>query len=452
MLDDEFNGSGIADLPMYDNSTDRYVIDLGLQDQKLLAAAVTEKTQADLSRTHYYAITRFDDDGSIDTTFGKTGKNGVVFGRFGDSSDSGCVSIATDGTARSSIWMLGWSSKPKGSRKKLLIAKFNWDANEDPDERYLPQPPNSSLRVEPPVWRKKPETTPRLQDSEKTPQLQNGQSNLLIHEKHLIATANFEDLETPPYLYRKSFEGAPGFGKSDFIEITHPDGKVTLTGLTISKGALLICGYITTEATIPNTEATESGFIARYRTDGTRDTTFGKNGTLAFQIKDGYKREDVCNTRAQQLCVRSSGEILVVGSRRNGLTVVPDGWAWQLTEEGKADDKFNAGKPQITKRDDGGVEWRAGLIEQDGGAIVFGTGLYRDLHLQRYDSTGKADPLATPPNEIRYATQKMISFEENSKILLAANTSGIDGYTGRVIRLLKNSTNQLIQSESIHNP
>lgn len=421
-LDKEFNGNGIADLPMYDKSTDRYVIDLVRQDQKLLAAAATEKTQADLSRTHYYAVTRFHDNGRIDTTFGKAGKDGVVFGLFKASSDSGCVSIATDGTDSPSIWMLGWSSEQRDSPKRLLIAKFNEDANADPYQRYLPQPPNSSLQVESSEWREEPETTP---------QLQRGQSNLLIHEDYLVATANFEHLETPPRLYRQSFEDDPGFGTSHFIEITHPDGKVTLTGLTISKGALLICGYIT------NTEATESGFIARYRTNGTLDTTFGNNGTLTFQIDHGYKREDVCNTRAQQLCVRTSGKILAVGSRRNELNGVPDGWAWQLTEEGKADDKFNAGNPQIAQRDNRGVEWRAGLIEQDGGAIVFGASLDRRLHLQRYDSTGKADPLAAPPNEIRHTTQKMISFEQNSKILLAANTSGVGTYTGRVIRLLK---------------
>jgi hypothetical protein len=403
VLDDKFNGSGIAELPMYDNSTDRHVIDLGRQGQKFLAAALTAKIKNDDSQTHYYAVTRFHDNGSIDTAFGKPGSNGVVFGLFKSSSDSGCISIATDGTDSSPIWMLGWSSEQKASPKRLLIATFNRDAKADPEQRYLPQP-------------------------ETNLSLQNGRSNLLIHEDHLVATANFEGLETPPRLYRQSFDGKPGFGDSSFIEIRHPDGKVTLTGLTISKGALLICGYVS--------KVIEIGFISRYRTDGTLDTTFGEGGTLTFRIDD-ESNHAAFNTRVQQLCIRSSGEILAAGSRRDGLDGVPDGWVWQLSEAGIPDDTFNSGIAQIAQRENGGVEWKTGMIEQDGGAIFFGTSLYQKLHLQRYGHTGTADPLASPPNEIRDAANAMISFEQDSKILLAANTSGIHTYTGRVIRLLK---------------
>ena len=420
VLDNEFNGSGIAILPMYDNSTDRHVIDFVRYGQKLLAAAVTEKIQDGGSLTHYYAVTRFHENGSIDTTFGNPKQKGVVFGLFKASSDSGCVSIATDGTDSSPIWMLGWSSERRDSPKRLLIAKFDSDATAAPEQRYLPQPTNSSLQVEASRAKKKPETTLRLQD---------GRSSLLTHEDHLIATVNFEGQETPPRLYRQSFDGKPGFGDSSFIEVTHPDGKVTLTGLAISKGALLICGYVS--------GVTEKGFISRYRTDGTLDTTFGEDGTLTFQIDHDPKHAAMFNTRVQQLCIRSKGEILAAGSRRNGLDGVPDGWVWQLSEAGRPDDTFNSGNAQVAQRENGGVEWKAGFIEQDGGAIFFGAGSNDKLHLQRYEHTGTADPLASHPDEIRDAAFAMISFEQNSKILLAANTSGIGGYTGRVIRLLK---------------
>lgn len=420
VLDNEFNGSGMALLPMYDDSVDRHVIDFVHYGKKLLVTAVTEKIQDGGALTSYYAVTRFHENGSIDMTFGKPEKKGVVFGLFEDSSDSGGVSIATDGTDNSPIWMLGWSSKRRDSQKRLLIAKFDRNATAAPEQHYLPQPTDSSLQVEAPREREEPETTLNLQDH---------RSNLLIHEDHLIATANFKGQATPPRLYRQSFDGKPGFGDLSFVEVTHPYGKVTLTGLAISKGALLICGYVS--------KVIEIGFISRYRTDGILDTTFGEGGTFTFQIDHQPKDATSFNTRVQQLCIRSTGEILAAGSRRNELNGVPDGWVWQLSEAGRPDDTFNSGIAQIAQRENGGVEWKTGLIEQDGGAIFFGASPDNLMHLQRYERTGTADPLASPPDKIRDAANAMISFEQNSKILLAANTGGIDGFTGRVMRLLK---------------
>ncbi|MBV4505989.1 hypothetical protein HU751_014145 [Pseudomonas sp. BW13M1] len=433
VLDTEFNGSGLAQLPMYDNSTDRHVIDLTHQGKKLLAAAVTEKINGDGSLTHYYALTRFDNDGSIDTTFGKPGNKGIVFGLFdpssnhGQASDSGCVSIAIDGKDGSSIWMLGWSSEHRDAPKSVLIAKFDQDATIDPTPYYLPQPTNSSLQVARPGWEKEAEQGLRLQE---------GRSSLLVHDNHLIATANFDTQGIPPRLYRQGFNGEPGFGELSFIEITHTGGNVTLTGLAVSNNALLICGYL-------SNENSESGFIARYQTNGELDTTFGKDGTLTFQIDRESKHATQYKTRVQQLCIRNTDEILATGSRRFEQTDKPntvklDGWAWQLLITGQRDEHFNAGNPQITERENDGVEWKTGVIEQDHGALLFGAGSFGTSHLQRYEKNGTADPLTPLPDEIKDTINAMIALEQDEKIVLAANLRSTGGYIGYVIRLVKN--------------
>lgn len=221
---------------------------------------------------------------------------------------------------------------------RLVIASFGHDAKTCKTLWHLDQPQKSHLHI--------------------------GLSRLLIHDNHLVAAANFTSHTDKPRLYRYNFDGSPGFSGKSYVEVAAPEGGiVTITGLTGSSEGILISGHIL--------QNNEYGFIAHYLTNGTPDTTFGKSGFIIFQINN-------LNTRAQHLCIRPAGQLLVAGSTRRRLQQKTDGWASQFLSNGTKDPDFNNGEPAIESIEVA-FEWKTGSIDSTGRATLWGTDWYGRL-------------------------------------------------------------------------
>ncbi|MBV4505990.1 hypothetical protein HU751_014155 [Pseudomonas sp. BW13M1] len=421
-LNRKFGNNGIALLPNF-VSDYRHVTDVALQGQDIIVSALSISGITD---EHYFALARFSSRGVPDFGFGKPSSlpsssilhqeetQGHAFGKFEENifhSSSEAVAVSDN-----SIWVLGWLAEEQFSRRLPVLAELDRDAASLRNVQRLSLPEGSSIRssegrTERPIF-----------------------SRLLVDQNHLVAAVNFERFierspsvarrqktrrHYPPRLYRLTLDGRPGFGDSrDQIEIEHPAGPVTITGLAASTQGLLVSGYVTKGVS-------QSAFIARYLTDGTLDKKFGVSGFVTFQIEH-FK------TRIRHMPLLPNGKILVAGALRE-IDEYPDaGWIQQYLQNGAADPGFNEGKAVIDNLTDEagnpfGVEWKTVTADNDG-IIAWGRSEYGDFCARRYGLDGTQLPLTYL--EVPWTENALLSIQRDQDIIIATNTFTDKGFAG----------------------
>ncbi|MGH8594775.1 MAG: hypothetical protein ACREV3_13270 [Gammaproteobacteria bacterium] len=166
---------------------------------------------------------------------------------------------------------------------------------------------------------------------------------------------------------------------------------------------------------------TDSNFaLARYHSDGSLDTSFGKGGKV---VTDFFGDDD-----GQGIVVQPDGKIVVVGEVFAGATSADFGLA-RYNSDGSLDTSFGDGGKVIT--DFGGFDLASTVALQRDGKIVVVGEAGPDFGVARYRSDGRLDQsfgdsgkLVTDfggGNEVARA----VSIQPNGKILAAG--SGGDG-------------------------
>ena len=180
---------------------------------------------------------------------------------------------------------------------------------------------------------------------------------------------------------------------------------------------------------------TDSNFaLARYHSDGSLDTSFGKGGKV---VTDFFGDDD-----GQGILVQPDGKIVVVGEVFAGATSADFGLA-RYNSDGSLDTSFGDGGKVIT--DLGGFDLASKVALQRDGKIVvvgeagpdFGVARYhRDGRLdQSFGDSGKLVTDFGGGNEVARA----ISIQRNGKILAAGFGGDSDGNLDFVLARYRNN-------------
>ncbi len=271
-------------------------------DGKILLAG----SSADVNSTdEAFALVRYNENGTLDATFGTSGK---VITAFGASNDGGAFSLTV---------------QPNG---KILLGGYSRNAGADTDFTLVRYETNGSLDA---AFGTSGIVTTRI----------NGSS--------------------------------PDVGYSVMLQ---PDGKILLAGVL-------------------NDSFLDDFAVIRYQEDGTLDASFGTLGKVITPI--GYGSDD-----ATGLALQSDGKILGSGYSQNGYNL--DFTLVRYNTNGSLDTSFGTTGKVTTPIGTGSDFGNSLTVQPDGKIVVAGTsftGFKNDFAVARYDAygdpVGAADAVAT---------------------------------------------------------
>lgn len=175
------------------------------------------------------------------------------------------------------------------------------------------------------------------------------------------------------------------FGKGNGVGSSGATSYDTATAVAIQKdGKILAAGY----SNVGNKDFFDFDFaIARYKTDGTPDKTFGSDGKVTTDFKNGS------NDKAFAIAIQKNGKIVLAGVSPN-TPGLGDFALARYNPNGTLDKTFKGNGKVIT--DFGSVdEARAVAIQTDGKIVAAGptTATHRsvDFGLARYNPNGTPD-------------------------------------------------------------
>lgn len=126
-----------------------------------------------------------------------------------------------------------------------------------------------------------------------------------------------------------------------------------------------------------------SSIIARYKPNGTLDSTFGSNGIDSIKI--GLTSDFICNA----ICIQTDGKILIVGGTVNGT--VKDFLLIRYNTDGSPDSSFGMYGVTLTDFTSGSDDHGYELAIQTDGKIVVSGASNQKLALSRYKTNGSLD-------------------------------------------------------------
>lgn len=345
-LDLSFNNTGIV-TTSFGSSSDDGAKSVAIQsDGKIVVAGYSN-----IGGNNDFALLRYNDAGSLDSTFGTAGK---VTTAIGSSHDVGhAMAIRSNGK----IVVGGWSDNTSGS--DFALVQYNTDGSLD-----------NSFGTGGIV------TTAVSGASDRVYALsiQSDGKIIVAGSSNVATTTNFA-------LARYNNDGTldNSFGTSGKV-ITSFSGQASAHSIAIqSTGRIVVGGY------------DRSGYykfaMAGYNNDGTLDNSYGTNGkvTTALSSLDDYPTA---------LVVLSDDEILVTG--RTPSTTVDDIALVRYTNNGAIDTSFGTGGKVITSLGSYLDSGESIAIQDDGKILVSGISFTSSVSnylfsLVRYSSNGTLD-------------------------------------------------------------
>jgi uncharacterized delta-60 repeat protein len=298
-------------------------------DGKIVVAGSTENIN------YYFALARYNFDGSPDTTFGNGGKLTTTFG--GDNDWATSVAIQSDGK----IVVAGNSSI--GTDSDFALARYNPDGSLDNSFGT-----NGKL------------TTDFGGHDD------HGYSVALQEDgKIVVAGTSSNSTEINFALARYNFDGSPDntFGTNGKL-ITNFGGNASGRSMAIQEdGKIVVVGN--------SSNGTEYDFaLSRYNIDGSPDNSFGLNGRLTSDFGDDNFGESVVLDAAEKIIVAGTSS----NETNNSFTLA------QYNPDGSLDSTF--GTNGLVTTDFNGYVNSVGMsvaLQEDGKIIVAG---------QSYDTNG----------------------------------------------------------------
>jgi uncharacterized delta-60 repeat protein len=400
-LDPTFGNGGIASVPGPTGGA------IALQSDGKIVQVVGSTTQDHLDTV--LGITRFNPDGSHDTTFGDNGitlKNLVK--RTGTTSGPGREGASTATVRPDGDIVVAGFVVDSSNRSRGLLAQFNPDGTFDTTFGD---------------WNKNPGTTiTRFAAS--------FVGMKILDDGGIIAVGSFgSGAEQDVLVARFTVDGRldPTFGGGDGYVTTDLGGadRVTAVSLT-SGGQILVAGGQYQDLT--------GQFLLRYDPDGTLDPTFGVNGivhTQVFQTVNGGEEQVL--DRASSLSVTPEGDIFVAGSADDHHpTIVINALALSKYDpEGTLDTSFGTNGVVIlslpSSRTGSGLadimeHSVTTLVDQNGKLVVrvdLAGSVGRDITLLRYHPDGSLDE--------SFGTDGIASFDRQESDLGTSITEQPDG-------------------------
>jgi uncharacterized delta-60 repeat protein len=318
-LDTSFGGTGIVITPVGD--AHEQAASVAIQaDGKIVVAGISCIGVGMCSGANRFAIVRYNPNGSLDTSFGGTGK---VFTSFGGSVNTGSrLAIQADGK----IVAVGNLSNGPNFGGSFVI---RYNSNGSLDTSF-----NSTGIII-------------------TPSSVANSVVIQTDGKVVVAGRSSDGLGRGFTIFRYNTDGSPdtsfnGTGKT-----------VTQIGNDSGAGSVAIQadGKIVAAGSSSSNNSNYSLTLVRYNTNGSLDTSFGGTGKIIIQI----------NVYANSVAIQADGKIVVTG---NGANDTGSGFAVvRLNPNGSLDTTFNGTGKVITPLEGGAT---AGAIQADGKIVVAG--------------------------------------------------------------------------------
>jgi uncharacterized delta-60 repeat protein len=269
------------------------------------------------SSTSDFAITRYNQDGSLDQQFGSGGKQATDF--FGHYDQANALAIQSDGK----IVVVGFTNHSADSATlDFALARYNPDGS-------LDQSFGSGGK----------QTTDFFGNWDSAYKVAIQSDGKILVAGLALHSGDFSSADFALARYNPNGTLDQGFGAggkqtTDFLGnadaaqgiIVQPDGKIVAAGYARSG----------------NDSNTDNFALARYNPDGSLDQSFGAGGK---QITDFFGNQDV----ASGLAIQSDGKVVAAGYARHGTDSSTSDFALaRYNQDGTLDQSFGTGGRQTT--------------------------------------------------------------------------------------------------------
>lgn len=336
-LDETFGSSGIVSTPI--STRLNLINDIAIQsDGKIVAAGY----MADESMVHYFALARYNADGSFDTTFGT---NGIVKTLVGElNSTAFGVVLQSDGK----IVVAGKASSPSTLHLVYGLARYNTNGTLD-----------TTFGTNGTVLALVGTTT-------------DDALNVALQSDGKIVMAGFSSTSSignPDYsVARFNTDGSldTTFGTGGKVTTNILGIDTEASGLAIgADGKVVVAGWAVTPDSIDPVFG-----VVRYNTNGSLDTTFDVDGKVTTEIGLGKTSGSTIyyGDRAYAVAIQSDGKTVVAGRSWNDTTL----WDIALVRynvNGSLDTTFNS-TGIVTTNVEAGIDAANSIAIQSDGKIV----------------------------------------------------------------------------------
>ncbi len=399
-LDTSFNGDGKLTTDF--GSGDDHSLSVSVQaDGKILAAGYS------FNGTNYdFALVRYNADGTLDTSFSADGMLTTAIGATGDIGYS--VTLQADGK----ILMAGYSVS--GLDKDFALVRYNTDGSLDTSfsgDGMLTTDFGSNEDI---AYSVSLQTDGRI--------LVAGQSE----------NGGFNDIA----LARYNTDGSLDTSFSGDGMLTTAIGASAEVGYNVTvqpDGKILVAGF--------SHNGVDADFaLVRYNTDGTLDTSFSADGKLTTDFGSGLDS-------SYDVTVQTDGKILVSGFSSNGSNY--DFAVVRYNADGSLDTSFSSDGMLTTAIGSGDDIGQSIALQPDGKILVAGqsdNGVDKDIALVRYNADGTLDLTFDPvttldgnPTFIEDGAAVVLDVDVDvSDTELDALNSGLGNYDGASLTLVRN--------------
>jgi len=344
-LDGAFNTTGTVATDI-GNRPNRYNAVARQTDGKIVAGGYASNGQND-----DFAVTRLNTDGSLDTTFGGTGK--VLTPVLASNDVVNAVAIQSDGK------ILAAGSALNGATNDFAIVRYNTDGTLDTTFDTDGKVVTSIIFGDDVV------TSMAVQSDGKIVvagySIGSGQADSYVLRYN--TNGSLDTSFSADGIFNISFTGLNDFAYSVAIQ---SDGKIVVGGNTYNGSNYDFA-------------------VVRVNSNGTLDTTFNLDGLLTFSMLAG-------NDTIYSIAIQPDGKIVVAGSAHNGTN--EDFAVARVTTDGYLDTFWNATGRVTTPVLAGNDIAYAVNVQWDGKIVVAGrasVGGQTDLAIVRYTSIGNLD-------------------------------------------------------------
>ncbi len=183
-------------------------------------------------------------------------------------------------------------------------------------------------------------------------------------------------------ILRFNTDGSPDttFGANGTVAATFGYGTTVLNLAVLSDGQIVVGGD-NRYNTGPSLDQIEFLDIARFNRDGTPDTTYGSAGIAEFDVSGDAN--SIANVAPADMAVRADGTVVVAGTSTSAIALV------QIAPTGALDPSFGAGGVVTTALAQDAQA--TGIVLEGDGKIVVTGGNEGELALLRYNADGSLD-------------------------------------------------------------
>ena len=322
--------------------------------------------------TSDFALARYNTNGSLDASFGSAGK--VTTDLFGNNDEAYSVALQADGKIVAAGLAIG-------SPSSSALVRYNGDGSLDvtfgSGGKVTTNVPAQAIALQADG---RVVTASGTGDFELARYNSDGSLDISFGSGGKVATVFFGH--------------SPDHANAIAIQ---PDGKIVAAGLVRNPF--------------------EDFGLARYNADGSLDTTFGIGGKVTTDI---FSPED----GAKSIAIQGDGHIVAVGT----ALVFPGGFVLaRYNRDGSLDVSFGSGGKELPA----GGDARAVAIQPDGKIVVAGLAGSpfgpADFVLARYLS-----PTATQPDFALFFSPDTVNVQPGTKVRVTVNISRTGGLTGNI--------------------